>query len=99
MIDIAPLVTKYRDFTVLQKATPFNELYKGIDIPKVPVHSLQITNPDSGIAGFCGWFSWKDNVLTPGDGDSYNPKMKVIAYKKYRLEGEDRVAIIVGDDW
>ena len=99
MIDIAPLATKYRDFTVLQKATPFSELYKDIDISKVPVHSLQISNPESGIVGFCGWFKWINNELIPGDGDSYNPKMEVIAYKKYRLDGEDRIAIIVGDDW
>ena len=97
MIDIASLTTEYRDFTVLQKPTPFNKLYKGVDIPKVPVHSLQVAG--DGIVGFCGWFKWINNELIPGDGDSYNPKMKVIAYKKYRLDGENRIAIIVGDDW
>ena len=97
MMDIAPLATKYKDFTVLQKATPFNEFYKDVDIPEVSVHSLQVAGDD--IVGFCGWFKWINNELISGDGDSYNSKMKVIAYKKYRLEGEDRIAIIVGDDW
>lgn len=98
MIDLAPLTTKYKDFKVLEKATPFNELFKDVNIPKVPVHSLQLT-PDEDIIGFYGWFSWEDNKIIPQVGDSYNPKMKVIAYKKYRLDGENRVAILVGDDW
>ena len=97
MIDLTSLETKYRDFKVLEKATSFNEIFKDVNIPKVSVHSLQVAS--NGIVGFCGWFKWKDNIIIPGDGDSYNPKMKVIAYKKYHLEGEDRIAILVGDDW
>lgn len=97
MIDIAPLALEYRDFIVFPQSTSFKELYYDTTIPKVPVHSLQVI--DGHRVGFCGWFKWINNEIILGDGTQYNPKMKVIAYKKYRLEGEDRIAIVVGDDW
>lgn len=70
---------RYSDFTLLENAEPFNTLFADQHIALVQVHSTQIID-DNYIVGFCGQFAWKDNILTPLDGDTYNPKMDVWGY-------------------
>jgi len=92
-------IKRYSMFTFLPDPVPFNELFADRDIPLVQVHSAE--EAGGSIVGFCGVFGWKDNVLTPLDHDSYNPKMPVIGYSHFKPEGMDTecLDIIVGDDW
>ena len=96
MIDISALDKKYQDFIVLPEPVPFNELFAGVDIESVCVHSIQYIPACDDIVGFCGVFGWKDDTLTSIDGDSYNSKMLVIAYQKSDSGG---IRIVVGEDW
>jgi len=102
---------RYRDFTILDEPMSFKEFATNHgDIDLVQIHSAEVIKIGDyyDLAGFAGHFSWKNNTLTPLDGDSYNENMTVLAYdwfypitidgspSKYSGECLD---ILVGDDW
>lgn len=93
---------RYKDFAFLEKPMPFNTVFKNTDISTVQVHSSHIIEQDDyvGLVGFCGVFSWKDNKLTPLDGDSYNEKMSVLGFSWFKDDDGNRcLDILVGNDW
>ena len=89
---------RYADFVLLDTPVPFAEWAKDKGYPAVQVHDTTLYNFDYGtdIIGFVGVFEWKDNALTPLDGDTYNELMPVIGYE----EDEDTLDILVeGGKW
>lgn len=89
---------RYSDFTLLDTPVPFAVWAKDKNYPTVQVHDTTLYKFDYGtdIIGFVGIFEWKDNVLTPLDGDTYNELMPVIGYE----EDEDTLDILVeGGKW
>ncbi len=93
---------RYKDFTFLEKPMPFNIVFKNTDISTVQVHSSQIIEQDDyvGLVGFCGVFSWKDNKLTPLDGDSYNEKMSILGFSWFKDDKGNRcLDVLAGNDW
>ena len=89
---------RYSDFKILDTPVPFAEWAKGKKYLTVQVHDTTVYKWDDGadILGFVGVFEWKDNALTPLDGDTYNPDMPVIGYEEF----EDGVDILVeGGKW
>lgn len=89
---------RYADFKMLDSPVPFAEWAKGKSYPTVQVHDTTVYKWDDGtdIIGFVGVFEWKDNALTPIDGDTYNELMPVIGYE----EDEGILDILVeGGKW
>jgi hypothetical protein len=91
----------YENFKGLEEPVPFNEYFKNQDVRVVQVYCL---TDDGFDAGFCGVFSWKDNIITPLDGDTYNEKMLVYGYRWFSFENshhdeEKALNIVVGEDW
>ena len=89
---------RYADFKILDTPVPFAEWAKDKSYGEVQVHDTTLYKFDYGtdIIGFVGVFEWKDNALTPLDGDTYNELMPVIGYE----EDEDALHILVeGGKW
>lgn len=84
---------RYADFVLLDTPVPFSVWAKDKDYPTVQVHDTTVYKWEDGadILGFVGSFKWKDNALTPLDGDTYNELMPVIGYEEF----EDGVDILV----
>ena len=90
--------TRYADFKILDTPVPFAEWAKDKYYPTVQVHdtTLYKWEDETNIIGFVGFFKWKDNALTPLDGDTYNPDMPVIGYKEF----DGGIDILVkGGEW
>ena len=98
MMQIAKKIIKqerYKDFTLLSNPIPFYDWADGEDFELVQLHSL-MPSGENDIVGFCGIFSWKNNKLKNLDGDSYDEKMLVYGYHLFE---DNKVDILVGDDW
>lgn len=98
MEDLKKIIKKdprYENFTVVEDPIPFKEMFKDKNIETVQVHESCLYDGEH-MVGFCGVFSWKKNILIPGDGDSYNPNMLVLGYEWFNENGLD---ILVGNDW
>jgi len=93
---------RYRGFVLTESPVKFCDLFANRDIPCVQLHSVQVFE-NSGkqyIIGFCGAFSWEDNVLEPLDGDSYSEDTPVYGYSWFTDEkGRRCLDILVGDEW
>lgn len=101
--DIINKSDRYKNFTILNKPVPFDDLMKDKNFDVVQTHSTQIIEIDENtkdIIGFCGQFSWKNNEIKPLDGDSYNPHMTVYGYDDWSNEcSTNGLDILVGEDW
>lgn len=89
---------RYADFVLLDTPAPFAVWAKDKNYDEVQVHSATVFKLHDivDIVGFVGAFKWKDNALTPLDGDTYNELMPVIGYEEF----EDMVDILVeGGKW
>lgn len=89
---------RYADFVLLDTPVPFAVWAKDKNYFIVQVHDTTVQKWEEGadIVGFVGAFAWKDNALTPLDGDCYNELMPVIGYE----EDEDALDILVeGGKW
>lgn len=62
------------------------------------LHSIQPCG-DNDIVGFCGVFSWINNVLTPLDHDSYSDETLVYGYSWFKNEISDRCLDILVEEW
>lgn len=95
--------TRYNEFTLLDEPVSFKELFKNENFDCVQLHSTQILTCKDGtkdIVGFCGAFSWINNVVKSLDGDSYNDSFAVLGYKRFVSQDENNcIDILVGDDW
>lgn len=98
---------RYKDFTYLDKPEKFCELMANKNYDTVQVHTAAPAE-DNDIVGFCGSFSWKDNVLKSLDGDSYNQNMLVYGYSEFTsskvvdekcVNDEKCLDILVDNDW
>ncbi len=76
---------RYKDFIHLDTPTPFSTWAKGKEYETVQVHDSSVFEFDGqeGILGFVGVFTWKNDTLSPLDGDVYDPDMPVIAYEEF----------------
>lgn len=94
---------KYNGFKLLDKPAPFKELFNNEKFDCVQLHSTQIIFYDNGtkdIIGFCGAFSWIDNIVKSLDGDSYNDDFIVVGYKRFESQDGDKcIDVFVGEDW
>lgn len=94
---------KYNGFKLLDKPVSFKELFNDEKFDCVQLHSTQIVSYDNDtkdIIGFCGAFSWIDNVIKSLDGDSYSDSFIVIGYKRFEFQDSDKcIDILVGEDW
>lgn len=95
--------TRYNEFTLLDEPVSFKEMFKNENFDCVQLHSAQILTRKDGtkdIVGFCGAFSWINNVVKSLDGDSYNDGFAVLGYKRFVSQDENNcIDILVGDDW
>mgnify|MGYP004511087641 FL=1 len=95
--------TRYNEFTLLDEPASFKELFKDENFDYVQLHSTQIFSYKDGtkdIVGFCGVFSWKDNVVKSLDGDLYNDSVTVLGYERFTTQdGSICIDILVGDNW
>ena len=92
---------RYKGFTLLEKPEPFNKHFAGKSYPIVQVHSTEIFEVSSGkkdIVGFYGQFEWKNNKITPLDGDSYSETMLVLGYEEFDCDEGKGIDILVGND-
>ena len=89
-------IDRYKDFTIFDKPQTFSKLYAGQEFSTIKVHSIELIGNDSSIIGFCGVFSWKDDVITPLDGDCYNRNMTIYGCSTYP---DGVLNLLVGDDW
>ena len=86
---------RYKDFTVVDRLQEFEDMFIDKDIDYVQVHMIS----DDTII-FCGAFMWKNNELTPLDGDSYNKRTLVYGYDWFENKSGDKcLDILVGNDW
>lgn len=95
---------RYKTFTILDAPIMFKEKFAGIDADVVQLHSIQTYGDEHNkdILGFCGVCKWKNNILTPCDGDSYSDKMTVYGYEWWSNKDENvnkGLDILVGTDW
>lgn len=94
---------RYNKFTVLSTPISFKELFKNENFDCVQLHSTHIFSDKNGvkdIIGFCGVFSWIDNIIKPLDGDSYNDSLKVLGYERFSTQDENNcIDILIEDDW
>ena len=95
LLEIIRRDSKYSGFTLIEKPTPFNKLFKGKNYRIVEVYSSTIFQ--NTLVGFCGSFKWKDGRAIALDFDSYDPEMNVIGYQ-YRKE-EKVLDILIEGDW
>lgn len=90
MIDIIALEhnrDRYSDFTVLDEATPFSELFKDQAFDVVQPHLVMGIKDDKYIV-FAGNFVWDGNDIVRDDGDGWSKDELVIAYTKFDFEDE-----------
>lgn len=95
---------RYENFTILEQPVKFNEFFKNKNLDCVQIHSSQIYQHENKnyIVGFCGAFSWINNILQPLDGDSYNVEMTIYGYEYFTNHEENvhsGVEVLVADDW
>ena len=93
---------RYHGFTIVEEPQPFYEMFAGIDIPHVQLHSVTIHGGEGfeDIVGFCGVFEWKYDAVTSLDGDSYSSDMKVLGYEWFENEDHQKcLDILIGNDW
>ena len=88
---------RYKDFTILEKPMPLNAWLKDAEYTIVQVHS--IIKSGESILGFCGVFSWENNILSPIDGDTYDSKMMVYGFKKFTTKNIENGLDILVKDW
>ena len=96
---IVKVTERYKTFTILEEPKKFRDMFRDQDIPVVQLHSVQVYGDGSDIVGFCGVFQWKDNAITPIDGDIYSQDVEVLGYEWFEHQGEKCLDILVGDDW
>ncbi len=81
----------------------FKELFKNENFDCVQLHSTHIFSDKNGvkdIIGFCGVFSWIDNIIKPLDDDLYNDSLKVLGYERFSTQDENNcIDILIEDDW
>lgn len=100
MINLMALKTKYKDYLILPKPQPFNDIFNGHVCDTVYVYSLHsVSDLPDDVLGFVGIFQWSDDKITSDDGDTYDPNMLVYAYNICGVSGRFNVSIVVGDDW
>ena len=94
---------RYSEFTLLDEPIPFKDLFKDENFDCVQLHSAQIFSYKNGIkdiVGFCGAFSWMNNVIKSLDGDSYNDSVAVLGYERFTIKDKNNcIDTLVGDDW
>lgn len=97
---------RYKDFILLDNPISFKDFFKDKDFDVVQIHSGEMFDvpgeKEKTIVGFCGMFSWQNNILKPLDGDIYSPSMDIIGYKEFSNEEEKintGLDILVGDEW
>lgn len=91
---------RYKTFTLLDSPKPFSELMKNETVSLVQVHCATLINDNTDIVGFCGVFKWENNVLTPLDGDIYNPDVNVLGYDWFTdKDGNRCLDILVDENW
>lgn len=88
---------RYRDFSLLTKPVPFNELFFNKDIPCVQLHSIRMCN-DQHILGFCGCFKWENNKVIPLDGDSYSQDELIYGYEWF-TDNDNNKCLDILVDW
>ena len=91
---------RYKDFTLLECPVRFKDMQADNDIDVVQLHDIYPCG-DNEIVGFCGICSWKDNILTSLDGDSYTDEMLVYGYSWFtnEEEGITKGLDILVEDW
>lgn len=87
---------QYKDFTFLTSPVPFKELMSNENFDIVQTHCIQPVG-DNDIIGFCGVFSWKDNVLTSLDSDTYSEYSLVYGYMRFTTECNETALDILID--
>lgn len=103
VLEFLKISDKYKDFTYLEEQKVFNELFKdrNYDLVQIydmhPIHPLNMFSND--IVGFCGVFKWKDNDITPLDGDSYMDDMDVFGYKEFTTKDNEKALDILVCEW
>lgn len=86
---------RYKDFILLETPIRFKDLWANRTIQIVQLHCIGLCE-DANIPGFCGAFSWQNNILTPLDGDCYSDETLVHGYKW--LQGNRCLSILV-EEW
>lgn len=87
---------QYKDFTFLTTPVPFKELMSNENFDIVQTHCVQPVG-DNDIIGFCGVFSWRDNVLTSLDSDTYSEDSLVYGYMRFTTECDETALDILID--
>jgi hypothetical protein len=87
---------QYKDFTFLTLPVPFKELMLNENFDIVQTHCIQPVGSND-IIGFCGAFSWKDNVLTSLDSDTYSEDSLVYGYMRFTTECDETALDILID--
>ena len=92
---------RYNTFILFQKPEKFCEYFKNKDYYVVQTHSTEVfkISGKKDIVGFCGQFGWKNNMITPLDGDSYSKTMSVYGYEEFDCDEGKGLDILVGDEW
>lgn len=98
---------RYSKFTYLNKPVPLDKLLKRRKcVPVVQVHDTSVFDYEQdgvkkyGIVGFAGQFAWVNGSIVSLDGDSYNPQMPVLGYKRFKCNGKYCLdVLVVGDKW
>jgi hypothetical protein len=93
---------RYEGFTIMDKPTPFKNLFKNEDLDVVQLHTAARVDNTNFIIGFCGCFEWKNNEIRPLDHDSYSSNTTVYAYSRFSTNHNkslNAIDIIVGNDW
>ena len=103
---IAKNSKRYKNFIFFDKPedkpVPFSTLMRDEDIDYVQVHLLQAyeNNGYTNIIGFSGVFEWKNNILKPLDGDTYNSECLVYGCQWFKTKDNKRgLDILVNEDW
>lgn len=89
---------RYKGFTLLDAPASFKDLQIGNDIKVVQLHSIEPCGVGE-IAGFCGVFSWKNNVLESLDGDCYSEETLVYGYNWFEDEEGCKCLDILVYEW
>ena len=94
--------SRYNNFIVLDKPVKFKEKFANKNAEVVQLHSIYIGGKGEGICGLCGQCSWKDNILSPLDGDTYTEDMTIYGYEWWsnKEKGVEKgLDILVYNDW
>lgn len=93
---------RYQHFDlILDNPQSFDVLFQNQNFNSVHVHDTTIIESQtySDIIGYCGEFSWENNILQSLDGDTYNKNMTILGYNKYTIGTKTGLEILVGNDW